>query len=148
MHEIKINNFNKSHHGIEFPWYKALSPNDLEVLQKKLKSKLLLDANTDLLRLVKIMASKSSVILGIDAEDISFSLIELLKNQAIKPQSNVLINWYRFDEIDEIDINDLNKYFSDIWYPSADDIDIFDSTLSWFLSISHSGEITKIILKE
>ena len=35
----------------------------------------------------------------------------------------------------------VSKYFSDIWYPSTDDIDVFDSSVSWILSVNHEGEI-------
>ena len=35
----------------------------------------------------------------------------------------------------------LTKYFFDIWYWGADDIDIFDSTFKWVTSITHYGEV-------
>lgn len=41
-------------------------------------------------------------------------------------------------------INELDKYFYDIWFPIADDIDLFDKSLSWILSIRHDGCITYI----
>ena len=34
-----------------------------------------------------------------------------------------------------------NKYFDDIWYPDSDDIDIFDQTLSWILTVLHNGDV-------
>lgn len=48
----------------------------------------------------------------------------------IKPQTNVYINWYRYDQVDEMAFVDLDKCFADIWYPGPDDIDIFDSEFS------------------
>ncbi len=35
----------------------------------------------------------------------------------------------------------MSRWFDDIWYPASDDIDLFDSTLDWILSVSHSGLI-------
>ncbi|EKO31739.1 hypothetical protein LEP1GSC179_0008 [Leptospira santarosai str. MOR084] len=41
---------------------------------------------------------------------------------------------------------DLINNFDDIWYPSVDDIDIIDMSISWILSVSHFGEIKLIDL--
>lgn len=54
----------------------------------------------------------------------------------IHPKS-VLINFCRFDDIDEMKLDDLNKYFYDIWYPVAEDIEIFDRECSWMILISY-----------
>jgi hypothetical protein len=31
--------------------------------------------------------------------------------------------------------------YADLWYPGVDDIEIFDSSLSWFVVVTHDGEI-------
>jgi len=51
------------------------------------------------------------------------------------------LNWYRFDKIDELRFVDLCEKFEDIWYPSSDDLDIFDRNMNWLISIEHSGSI-------
>lgn len=58
--------------------------------------------------------------------------------------SNVFINWYRFDDIDKMSLKDLDQYFYDIWFPATDDIDIFDDTFKWIVSIFHDGIISCI----
>ncbi|MBY0263137.1 MAG: hypothetical protein K2Q20_12385 [Phycisphaerales bacterium] len=34
------------------------------------------------------------------------------------------------------------KYWDDLWYPSSDDLTVFDSSLSWLLSVWHDGSAT------
>jgi hypothetical protein len=53
----------------------------------------------------------------------------------------VYLNWYRFDDIDQIDLAALDQYFSDIWYPGSDDLDVFDDSTDWIVSIAHFGKI-------
>jgi hypothetical protein len=33
-------------------------------------------------------------------------------------------------------------YFSDLWYPGADDIDLFDASVSWVVAIRHDGAVS------
>ncbi len=70
-----------------------------------------------------------------------FNLFELFKFLNIAPV-NVFINWDKFDNIDEISFNDLDQYFYNIWFHSADNIDIFDDTYRWIVSIRHDGVIS------
>ena len=58
----------------------------------------------------------------------------------IHPES-VLINFCRVDDIDEMKLDDLNKYFYDIWYPVAEVIEIFDRECNWMVLISHDGDV-------
>ena len=43
--------------------------------------------------------------------------------------------------IDEMKLDDLNKYFYDIWYPVVEDIEIFDRECNWMILISHDGDV-------
>ena len=80
----------------------------------------------------------------IDANS-DFKLINTLKCLKIKYLDSLYLNWYKFDNIDAIALKDLDKYFYDIWYPGSDDIDIFDSNLTWIVSIRHDGYISFLI---
>jgi hypothetical protein len=81
-------------------------------------------------------------LLIINAFNDDFNLNILLPNVGILTQNNVYINWYQFDNIDKMHFGDLSNYFDDIWYPESDDIDIFDDTFLWVLSIYHYGGIS------
>jgi hypothetical protein len=50
------------------------------------------------------------------------------------------------DFIDAMALNDLVRYFADLWYPGPDDIDILDASLSWILAVGHDGEVKLVQL--
>jgi hypothetical protein len=67
--------------------------------------------------------------------DESFDLASELASEGVDPSRKILVNWHRFDKIDEMNLLDFSRNLEDIWYPRADDIEIFDSSFSWIASI-------------
>ena len=65
-----------------------------------------------------------------------------LQEIGIVPSEKVLINWFRFDQIDKMKSDDVSQYFDDFWYPAADAIDIFDRSLTWIVSVGYSGDVS------
>ena len=48
----------------------------------------------------------------------------------------------RFNNIDVFPIQKtFCKYFDDIWYPAADDIEVFDASFNWIVSVKHYGAV-------
>lgn len=74
----------------------------------------------------------------------NFSLKTVLNNLCIYPNSKIYVNWYHFDDVNMFNYDDFNIYFYDIWYESSDDIDIFDESIDWILSIRHDGSVSII----
>ena len=33
------------------------------------------------------------------------------------------------------------RWFDDLWYPAADDLEIFDASCSWLVSVAHDGAV-------
>jgi hypothetical protein len=64
----------------------------------------------------------------------------------VTSSETIFLNWYRYDDVDEMRLADVTKFFEDIWYPSSDDLDIFDESLRWILSIRHDGEVKYVNL--
>lgn len=87
--------------------------------------------NLELLKSVYESASKTAF----NALDDGFELKKVFQSIGVGQEECVYINWYRFDDIDQMRFDDLNKYFDDFWYPSSDDISIFDSKISWVLGL-------------
>ena len=77
-----------------------------------------------------------------NSNDENFDLSAALSSMKIKCPENVFVNWYRYDNIDKFNLLDLTRYFDDIWYPELDDVDIFDDSFTWIVSVAHSGRIT------
>lgn len=141
MDAIKIDNFGREHPNKDFPRFRSLSIASGNKIQKFLERKLGLSPDSSSLELVKELRANSSLIPDVHAESDTFNLRSTLLNEGIVPKGQMFINWYRFDQIDEISLDDLSTYFDDIWYPAADDIDIFDDSISWIMSIGYSGEV-------
>ena len=78
---------------------------------------------------------------SVNAEDDKIFILKNIFNKLNIHQESVLINFCRFDDIDEMKLDDLNKYFYDIWYPVVEDIEIFDRECNWMILISHDGDV-------
>lgn len=76
------------------------------------------------------------------AED--FALLPTLAALGIAPLPELFLNWARFEEVDAFQTADVARYFDDLWYPVADDLDLFDASLSWVVSIRHDGVVSFI----
>ena len=70
--------------------------------------------------------------------DLSCLISEICKRQL---PTHLYVCWDYFYAIDRFDYNDIVKYFSDIWYPSVDDIIIFDDSYKVCMMIRHDGVI-------
>lgn len=141
MEKFKIEHFERDNPLKKFPWFRSLNAHELETITQNLSEKLRLTFQ-DNLSFTKTIAELGAPVNGVNAEDDGFKLSKVMSFLDIKPQANVYINWYRYDRIDEMTFVDLDEYFDDIWYPGPDDIDIFDTSFSWILSVSHDGDIT------
>ena len=148
MQEFKIEHFKKERPDNAFPEYHSLNIKELSDIQNILFSKLNLDNNNDLLPIVEKTRSIATLLDDINAGEDRFGLLALLSTLNIQPDEYVYINWYRYDDVDKIKIVDLDKYFDDIWYQGSDDIDIFDKSFSWILSIRHDGVLAILKIKE
>lgn len=139
MDQHKIDNFLKANPVASFPSFVKLSPDECSAVRAKVAEKLGLDAQAPPLQVVKALSEKvGRELLGHVPEegnpDLSIVLPRLPRGT-----DDVLVNWYRFDDIDRLNLNDLFAHFDDIWYPGVDDIEIFDDACKWFLFVSHDG---------
>lgn len=144
MEDFKIENFKNDNPSKDFPHFNTLDLEQAKEIYNKLSEKIGGALPPD--QLVKKINEKGAFVQDNNAEDDDFLLKTVFERIEIVPQDKVYLNWYRFDNIDIIRFNDLNRYFDDIWYPSSDDIDIFDETFLWIVSISHYGGVSVVEL--
>jgi hypothetical protein len=143
MDDHKIDNFALENEGVAFPSFDSLSPEECNLVRKEFCVKLGLQDDCGL-QLVHKISERQEFCTEISAESSHFDLRELMNSIRIIQQDSVCVNWYRFDKIDRIAFADFAKFFGNIWYPASDDIDIFDSSFLWILSISHEGHVSWI----
>ena len=144
--KVKLEDFTRDHPGEKFPEYRTLTDEETAGIRDQIIDRLGLPYTVTGLELVKAVVDKQSKIPQVDAEEETPDFAALLRESGIIPGEKVLINWYRFDRIDEMSLDDFSKYFTDLWYPAADHIDIFDDSLSWILSIDYSGSVSLLKL--
>jgi hypothetical protein len=140
MDTFKIDNFCRANPGAEFPQFTHLTSAECTQLRATIAEHIGLDQQTDSLVLVESLWAAAEFVPVIDADN-GFDLRRLISSRGLKSGTDVLVNWHRFDNIDRFALSDLSKCFSDIWYPSSDDIEIFDASLDWFVFIRHDGRV-------
>jgi len=141
VEDFKIEHFLKENSGMTFPHYESLSASANEEIRVRICDAFGFPSSLAGATLTTHLAQLQSHVEGIDAENENFDLKAFTKSVGISVQNKVFVNWHQFDKIDKLSFEDLAAFFNDIWYPSSDDIDIFDSSFSWIVSITHDGEI-------
>lgn len=141
MDQIKLENFRKEY-GFEMPIVRSLSNDECLKLREKLLHKFSLD---DIDEFFKI--DKFSKLDGFNAGEANFDIKAVFSKLNIATPNEICINFNKFENIDILHFDDLSKFFSDVWYPSLDDIEIFDINLSFIISVRHYGEIYYFLTK-
>lgn len=139
MDSVKLDNW--VHRDVPFPWFRSLAHEETLRLRERLAHALNLPSTTSPLMLATTACNTIAQAPRSTTHAAGFSLKDTLTSMGITPLPLVYLNWYRFDRIDEMRFDDVNRYFDDLWYPHSDDLDIFDDTLSWLLSIHHTGAL-------
>ena len=147
MEAIKIENYEREHGAGSFVSFRHLSKKEADhkfgLLRQRLESADELDA----LQVVSLIRNKGVVVEGVDATRDDFDLKYLLNQLKFDVADTLFLNWYRFDKIDELRTDDVCAKFTDIWYSSSDDLDVFDSNIDWLLSIEHNGTVRALSLR-
>lgn len=142
----KIENYSSTNLGQKFPAFSTLSNDQAKVLQGLIKERLGLTEEGGKTLVAEIQA-RSEVVPDVNAEEEGFCLGKVLSRLGLPYKESMYLNWRHFDSVDVMLIKDLSEHFSDVWYPGSDDLDIFDATCEWFLSISHFGELRLLQLE-
>ena len=135
MDQIKLENFRKEY-GFDMPIVRSLSAGECLKIRENLLHKFSLD---DIDEFFKI--DKFSKLDGFNADEANFDIKAIFSKLGIATPNEICINFNKFENIDILRFDDFCKFFSDIWYPSLDDIEIFDINLSFIFSVRHYGAI-------
>ena len=135
MDQIKLENFRKEH-GFKMPIIRSLSAAECLEIRENLLHKFSLQNIDEFCKIDKFNKFD-----GFSADEENFDLKAVFRKLNITTPNEICINFNKFESIDILHFDDLSKFFSDIWYPSLDDIEIFDINLSFILSVRHYGAI-------
>lgn len=145
MDSVKIENFSREKPGFEFPRFTSLTPNDCAQFRSTIAERLGLTAHSEPLKLLETLQARAKYLSGVNAEQ-GFDLSSVITELGVTPDAHVLVNWYRFDQIDRIALSDISEHFDDIWYPGSDDIEIFDESIDWLVLVRHDGVVGAVNL--
>jgi hypothetical protein len=57
----------------------------------------------------------------------------------------IYLDWGNFEDIVKVKFNDFIDNIDNFWYPSSDDLSIFDQQCNWMLTIHHHGDMGCIL---
>lgn len=135
MDQIKLENFRKEH-GFRMSIIRGLLPDECLEIRENLLHKFSLQNIDEFFKIDKFNKFD-----GFNADEENFNLKAVFGKLNITTPNEICINFNKFESIDILHFDDLSKFFSDIWYPSLDDIEIFDIHLSFIFSVRHYGAI-------
>lgn len=135
MDQIKLENFRKEY-GFEMPIVRSLLVGECLKIRENLLHKFSLNDIDEFFK-----TDKFNKLDGFNADEANFDLKALFSKLNITAPNEICINFNKFESIDILHFDDLSKFFSDIWYPSLDDIEIFNINLSFIVSVRHYGAI-------
>ena len=142
MHAIKIDNYEREHGPGTFVRFRHLADVEAASIAEGLRKRLDIPADATPTDMLREIDRRSVFIPDVDATDERFDLSRLMDRLNLDMPEVVYLNWYHFDDVDEMSTRDLSLHFSDIWYPSADDLEVIDPRTQWVMSIHHAGMIT------
>ena len=87
------------------------------------------------------LSEQATPLTEVDLDQYEVALPELLRRAGIKPCPVLYVQWSALRDIDRFESEELARHFYDVWYPSADDIEIFDDTLAWLMFVRHYGGV-------
>lgn len=144
MHSVKIENYERDHGVGTFVNFRQITAQETEIFKISLKNSLSLPEEISSKDLVNVISRRSFLVKEFNAEDTEFDLEKLFAQLNLAFPEKIYLNWRHFEELDEMLAVDLASNFSEIWYPSSDDLDLLDPQAQWVISIHHTGAITWI----
>jgi hypothetical protein len=140
MYKERMELYKRENPNVIFPDFQEIPSEECKSLSLEISKKFLNEAFSGLDLLTQLF-KKAVRIENVNAASECFSLIETLQKQEITFTETGYIDWYRLDRTTKMRIQDISSCFEYLYFPSADDIQIFDSSISWLMFIEHDGEV-------
>ena len=143
MEAFKIAFFEQEH-ACFFPAYRSLPLAGGRLLQARIATRFRLTVAGTAGEFACALQSRQTYYLEANAEQENFALLPTLAALGIAPLPELFINWAHFEKVDAFQTADVARYFDDLWYHGPDDIDLFDASVNWAVSIRHDGVVSFI----
>ena len=135
MEEFKIEIF-EDKTGMKFPEFYTLSKYECEFYYYKFCNAFKYTKDSNEFSIFEYIQN-TEIVFPCNASSDEFSLSLLME----KTNEYLYVVWDEFQTIDRFMFDDINNYFTDIWYSITDDILLFDKNLKIIFLIRHDGVI-------
>lgn len=146
MDQFKIDNFKKEMGDKEFPWFETLSDEERNKIVSNISRQVMPKKSKGLSDLVERIRGIQTSIKGVNVKVGELNIDDIFKSKNIDPKDEIFIGWNGYKIIDKIGWKDFAGYFEFIWYSGQDDIDLFDRSYKWIMTIDHDGNIKYLLL--
>lgn len=133
--------------GREPPHVEHLSREDCERLRECVASTLGLPSSVGGASLVKILREKQRPT-GMLITDVNFSLTRAFEDLNLRPKLSLYRNWAQFNLIDRFKSRFICRHIQDLLYPGGDDIDLFDESFSWVVSVDYECRVQSFVVRD
>ncbi len=140
MQAFKNELFLRENPGIALPSYVALTDTEATEVIEKLLLRAGRPSGTRQ-EIIQMLFEQSESIEGLNLKEVNAPLEEVFYKAGIVTGPSLYVEWGTLCDIDRFQTDDLKDHFYDVWYPSSDDIEIFDETLSWVMFVRHFGGV-------
>ena len=140
MQAFKLENFSRAHPDTDPPEFSPLTASEeASEVAKLLKQAQHSTGSPE--ELLRQLAKQAQPIATVNLDERPIELRRVFEMCGISPESVLFVQWGPFRNIDRFNRVELEKYFYDIWYPAADDIELFDGTAKWIIFVAHYGAV-------
>lgn len=93
------------------------------------------------------MYERSALVEDLDLEENEMPLLPLFSSCGVAPRGELYLQWGIFREVDGFSLAELERCFYELWYPGADDIELFDESMDWVIFVRHFGAVSVLTLR-
>ena len=140
MEAFKIGNFIRENPGSPPPKFVALKASEVGEFAEKLLTTSGQPKGTPE-DLIRWLSAHADPVQGVNLDEGDMPLRKVFDRSGITPGPVLYVEWGSLRDIDRFETEELERLFYDVWYPGADDIEIFDDTLEWLMFVRHYGGV-------
>jgi hypothetical protein len=130
--------FSSSGAEVDIP---GLLPEEIYISKNRIKEVLgLSDVNDKNLMGVIYSLAKPCFLISPENLENEFDIFNFIDD--ISLDDNVLLVWDDWVDVDKTSVRVLMAEFSNLWFPVADDLNIFDTEGRWVVCIDHNGYVS------
>ena len=140
MDSYKLEEFAGDHPGQQYPWVESVQPQEAQRMVSELMSRFCPSATnaSDFIHFI----AEQPMLEEITVLDDEFDFTRLLIDAQIRIPQEILVNFAAFEQLERMRYAEFAKHFRYVYWPATDDLDCFDESLEWIVSIDHDGRIT------